>query len=99
MTDLCYGCQRDRHSQKDDTCLEPWEEVVQESYKESVVKLDDCLLDLKKVGDKLGVRYDFSNVNVKNDDLEHLVLKNCLNGELVALFHKICKKDNKKKPE
>ena len=35
MTDLCYGCQRDRHSQKDHTCLEPWEEVVQQSYKES----------------------------------------------------------------
>ena len=33
---------------------------------------------LKKGGDKLGVGYDFSSVNVKNDDLEQLVLKKCL---------------------
>ena len=65
--------------------------MVQESYKESVLKLDDCLLDLKKVGDKLGSGHDFSSVNVKNDDLEQVVLKNFLHKELVAVFREICK--------
>ena len=87
----CYGCQYDKPSQTEHTCLEPWEESVQHHFDKVQATPEEFRGDYIKVLDVLGLPYYACEVDVDVEDetVKALLTQNVIPDDLLSLFTEV----------
>ena len=76
----CYGCQYDKSSQKDHTCLEPWEDSVEEHFDKVKATPEEFKEDYRKVLNILGLPYYAYEGDVEDETVNALVTQNVISN-------------------
>ena len=85
----CYGCQYDKSSQKDHTCLEPWENSVEEHFDKVKATPEEFKEDYRKVLDVLGLPYYAYESDVETETDKALVTQNVIPDDFVSIFTEV----------
>ena len=84
-----YGCQYDKPSKKDHTCLEPWEDSVEEHFDKVKATHQEFKEDYRKVLDILELLYHAYEGDVKDENVKALVTQNVILDDFVTLFTEV----------
>ena len=75
MTEESLGSQCDVMSQKDHTCLQQWDDVVEDYSNEHVVSVSNVLQEMQQLACILGVHCKFDCIDIKTYEIKRLVKK------------------------